>query len=369
MDERKRIIVKTSVLGIITNTILAAFKAAVGLIANSLAIVLDAVINLSDALSSVVTVIGAKLAGKQPSKKHPYGYGRIEYLSAMTIGFLVVFAGVKSMYESIKNILHPPAPEYTAATFIILGVALAVKTLLGLYTRRVGKRVNSDSLENSGEYALHDSVISAATLIAALVYIVWEVALEAYLGAIISLFILKSGIQMIFATFSRILGERVSTELAHDIKETISSFEGIRGVYNLFLNNYGPDTYTGSVNVEVSEDLTAREIDDLTRNIKREVLKKHSVYLTAVGFYSLGSTTENTQEIFERISGVVTSHGGVLRMHGFTFNEEDNTVSFDLVMDYSEKKRALLYDDICEELKNEYPEFTFYINIDPDVDD
>ena len=205
---REKTIIRTSIVGIIANVFLAAFKAVIGLMTHSIAIVLDAVNNISDAGSSLITIIGTKLAGKAPDKKHPFGYGRIEYLSAMIISVIVLYAGITSFTESVKKIIHPEKPDYTIASLIIVGVAVAVKIILGRYVKSVGVKVKSDSLINSGEDATLDSVISASTLVAAVVFLVFHISLEAWLGAIISVVIIKSGFEMLKDTISQILGEQ-----------------------------------------------------------------------------------------------------------------------------------------------------------------
>ena len=183
---REKTIVKTSVIGIVANVFLAGFKAVIGLMSNSIAIVLDAVNNISDAGSSLITIVGTKLAGREPDKKHPFGYGRIEYLSAMIISVIVLYAGITSFVESVKQIIHPETPDYNAVSLIIVAVAVVVKILLGRYVKSVGVKVNSDALINSGEDATLDSVISASTLVAAGIFLIFHVSLEAWLGAVIS---------------------------------------------------------------------------------------------------------------------------------------------------------------------------------------
>lgn len=187
---REKTIIRTSIIGIIANVFLAAFKAVIGLMTNSIAIVLDAVNNISDAGSSLITIIGTKLAGREPDKKHPFGYGRIEYLSAMIISVIVLYAGITSLVESVKLIIHPKTPDYNTVSLIIVAVAVVVKILLGRYVKKTGVRVNSDSLINSGEDATLDSVISASTLVAAVIFMTFNISLEAWLGAVISLVII-----------------------------------------------------------------------------------------------------------------------------------------------------------------------------------
>ena len=202
-ESREKTIIRTSIIGIIANVFLAAFKAVVGVLSHSIAIILDAVNNLSDAGSSLITIVGTKLAGREPDKKHPFGYGRIEYLSAMIISVIVLYAGVTSLVESVKQILHPETPEYTTASLVIVAVAVVVKILLGRYVKSVGVRVKSDSLVNSGEDATLDSIISASTLVAAAIFLLFHLSLEAWLGAVISLVIIKSGIEMLRDTILR----------------------------------------------------------------------------------------------------------------------------------------------------------------------
>ena len=187
MESREKIIVRTSIIGIIANALLAGFKAFVGVVTGSIAIILDAVNNLSDALSSVITIIGTKIANKGQDKEHPLGHGRVEYLTAMIIAVIVLYAGITSLKESVMKIIHPELPEYTTASLIIVGAAIFVKIVLGLYVKRTGESVKSESLMNSGADALNDSIISASTLVAAIIFIVTGLSLEAYLGVIISL--------------------------------------------------------------------------------------------------------------------------------------------------------------------------------------
>ena len=209
---RNQTIIRTSIIGILANVFLAAFKAVAGLTANSIAIVMDAVNNISDAASSVITIVGTKLAGKEPDRKHPFGYGRIEYLSAMIISILVLYAGITALSESVRKIIYPDTPDYSAVTLIIVAVAVIVKIFLGRYVKHVGEKVHSDSLINSGEDATLDSIISASTLVAAGIYLKFHISLEAWLGAAISLVIIRSGIQMLRDALSQILGQRADAQ-------------------------------------------------------------------------------------------------------------------------------------------------------------
>ena len=305
---REKIIVRTSIIGIIANVLLAAFKAAVGLLSHSIAVILDAVNNISDAGSSVITIVGAKLAGREPDKKHPFGYGRIEYLSAMVISVIVLYAGVTSLVESIKKIINPEAPDYSAVSLIIIGVAVLVKFFLGRYVKATGEKVNSDSLINSGEDARLDAVISASTLVAAAIFLIFHISLEAWLGALISLVIIKSGVEMLKDTISRILGEGNDPELAKGIKQTVRSFPDVQGAYDLVLHNYGPEALNGSIHIEIPDTYSADKLDALIRDIEETVYKKHNVILTAVGVYSMNTKDSFITETRKKVQSIVLDH-------------------------------------------------------------
>ena len=363
---REKTIVRTSIIGIIANVFLAGFKALIGLMTNSIAIVLDAVNNISDAGSSLITIVGTKLAGREPDKKHPFGYGRIEYLSAMIISVIVLYAGITSFVESVKQIIHPETPDYNAVSLVIVAVAVVVKILLGRYVKSVGVRVRSDSLINSGEDATLDSIISASTLVAAGIFLLFHISLEAWLGAVISLVIIKSGIEMLRDTISQILGERNDTELAKGIRETVMSFPDVQGVYDLVLNNYGPDTWNGSVHIEVPDTYSADRLDQLIRDITMKVLEEHHVILTAVGVYSVNTKDEETIRVKKQVEEIVFTHEHVTQMHGFYLLKDRKTMRFDIVVSFDAKDRRAVFTEAVEAVQKAFPDYRLQVNMDTD---
>ena len=365
-NSRDKVIIRTSIIGIIANAFLAGFKAVVGLATNSIAIVMDAVNNISDAASSVITIIGTKLAGKSPDRKHPFGYGRIEYLSSMVISMIVLYAGITALVESIKKIITPDTPDYGTVSLIIVGVAVIVKIVLGRYVKSVGKSVNSDSLVNSGDDAVLDSVISASTLVAAAIYLIFDISLEAWLGALISLVIIKAGFEMLKETLSKILGERVDAQLARDIKSTISEYEEVNGVYDLVMHNYGPDAYNGSVHIEVPDTLSADELDKLLRKIQVRIYKEHNVILTAIGVYSYNTKDPEAVDARKKVTEIVTNVEHVIQMHGFYLDKVEKTVRFDIVVSFDADDRSAVYKNVCEKIQKEYPDYTLQIAMDTD---
>ena len=365
-EKRGRTIVRTSLIGIFANVLLAGFKAVVGAASGSVAIVMDAVNNLSDAASSIITIVGTKLAGRPADKKHPFGYGRMEYLSAMVISLIVLYAGITSLQESVKKIIHPQTPEYTAVTLVIVAVAVLVKIVLGRFVKATGKRVNSDSLVNSGQDAIMDSVISASTLAAAAIYLTTNVSLEAWLGAVISAVIIKSGIDMLRETLSEILGEEVSADLARKIKADVCSFPEVRGAYDLVLNNYGPDVYNGSIHVEVCDTLNADEIDNLTRAISAKVYQKEGVLLTAISVYSYNTKDPEVTQMRDKLIRILKENPNVLQVHGFYVEKEQKAMRFDMVVSFNEKDRGKLYRDMLEKVREAFPDYQITAAMDTD---
>ena len=368
MDRNQKII-RTSVLGIAANILLAAFKAVVGLLSHSVAIVLDAVNNLSDALSSLITIVGTKLASRNPDRKHPLGHGRVEYLSATIIAVIILYAGITSLVESIKKIITPETPDYSPAALIIIAAAVVVKILLGRYVGKVGREVSSESLEGSGKDALFDAVISASTLLAAALFLIFGWQLEAWLGAVISLVIIKSGIEMLRDTVSEILGERVDSETSKAVKETVSSFPEVFGAYDLILHSYGPDLLVGSVHIEVPDTMTVHELDELERKISKKVFKENHVALTGISVYSMNTRDEHVAAIQKKVMEIVTSYPEVLQIHGFYVDEGDRAIRFDIIIDFAARDRKALFGEIRERVQEAFPEYSIEMTLDYDVSD
>ena len=368
-EERGKVIVRTSIIGIVANVLLAAFKAAVGLAANSIAVVLDAVNNLTDALSSVITILGAKLASRGPDREHPLGHGRYEYLSAMVIAAIVLYAGITAFIESVRKIIEPEVADYSLVTLVVVAAAVIVKLVLGRYVSAKGRAVDSGSLVASGKDALFDAVLSASVLAAALVFLATGVSLEAYVGILISIVIVKAGIDMLRETLDDILGHRPDADLAVGIKRTVCADPDVLGAYDLLLESYGPDLTIGAVHVEVPDTMTAAQIDAMTRRIQAAVYDEHRIALTTVGIYSHNTTDDAIADMRSEITRLVMAHEGVLQMHGFYADAETRTASFDVIIDFDAPERIETYRQICAEVQERYPDFTFNITLDRDLSD
>jgi cation diffusion facilitator family transporter len=342
---------------------LAAFKAVVGMLASSVAIVMDAVNNLSDALSSVITIIGTKLSERPADREHPFGFGRIEYFSAIIIAVIVLSAGITSLIESVKKIFDPTEPSYTTVTLMVIVVAIIVKLMLGQYVKRQGQQLKSDALIASGSDALFDAVITLATLVSAGIMLLWQVSLDGILGALISVVIIKAGIEMLASPVNELLGARISQDLLHDIRLEVSAFEGVHGVFDIILHNYGPNVLIGSLHVNVNDTMSAHEIHGLTRSISEQMFARHGIIMT-VGVYAVATGDNRRAALQSQVMQALAKHKEIVQVHGFYYFEKEHRISVDVVPDISVYDEAALSSQLANEIKALVPEEEVTIVID-----
>lgn len=360
---REKAITRTSIIGIITNVFLAAFKAGAGLLAGSIAIVLDAVNNLTDAMSSIITIVGIMLAKKHPDKKHPFGYGRIEYFSTMLISVLVLVAGVTSIIESVKKIINPELPDYGLVTIVIVIASVIIKLILGVYVKKQGKKYNSDALVASGTEASFDAIISASTLVGIVVTLLFHISVDGFIGAIVAIFIIKAGIELFTESIGDVIGNRPDSEISKQIKQTIAAMDGVNGAYDLVLHNYGMDEVLGTVHVEINGEMSAVDIHKLTRKIQKEIALQFHVFLT-VGIYAVDNVNQEKVSMRETINTLCKSHEGVVNTHGYYIDFDEKIISFDTGVDFTILDQLSFSEMIKKEVETKYPDFTVYVNLD-----
>ena len=364
-DQRSKKITQTSLVGIGANVLLAGSKALVGLIAGSIAVVLDAVNNLTDALSSIITILGVKLASRKPDKRHPFGYGRVEYFSAILVAAIVLSAGVTSLIESVKKIFVPETPDFSVVTLIVLGLAVFVKLILGRYVKAQGKKLNSDALVASGSDASFDAILSAATLLGAAITLFTGVVLDGYLGVAISVFICKAGVEMLLESASNILGNRADSETTKAIREAVEAQEGVLGAYDLILHNYGPQSAIGSIHIEVPDTMNAKELHTLTRKIQVAVLERFAVFLT-VGVYAVDMAHLSDRNAIKEL---VLQIPGAKGVHGVFFDDAQKTISFDVLTDFTVRDRAAFCREVADKASAVLPDYQITVNLDSDYSD
>lgn len=365
---REKAIVNTSIVGIIANLGLAAMKGVVGVVSNSVAITLDAINSLTDAISSAVTLIGTKLSSHPPTKNHPFGFGRIEYMTALIVSIIILYAGVSAMLESVEHILEPSDPDYSVLALFLLGFAVLVKLSLGSYMIAMGKRTNSSALSGSGKDSMYDAMLTLSVLISAIIFVFFGISFDAYLGVVISIFILKTGVEIMIGSFGDMFGRRSDSDVTRNIKEIVRSEPGVNGAYDLIINNYGPGRDYASIHVEVDSDMTAEEIDDLSRKLQLKVMEETGVALTAIGIYSVDNSDPETMAMKEKISGIVMAHEWALEMHGFRVDRERMIIRFDVVLSFGVDRGEAL-ETLVSEMSEEYPDYKPAIILDVDLSD
>ena len=366
VKSRDQIIIRTSIIGIAANIFLAAFKAVIGLLSHSIAVTLDAVNNLSDALSSLITIIGAGLANRKPDKKHPLGHGRTEYLSAITVSAIVLYAGINSAVESVRKIMSPETPDYSNISLIIIAAAVIVKIILGRYFTLKGKEAGSGALEASGADASFDAILSLSVLACAVLFRMTGISLEAFVGAVISVFIIKSGIEMMLETLDDIIGKRADPDKVREIKRLIKEEPEVRGVYDLFINNYGPGRDYASLHIEVPDVMTVEEVDTITRRVQQKVYKGTGVIITGVGVYSYNTKDQEAAKIRNTVIETVLQHEWALQVHAFNADTKKKKMRFDVVLSFDINPQQG-YEVIMKEIRRLYPDYAITITSDIDI--
>lgn len=246
---REGVVSATSILSIVVNISVALLKVIVGILASSIAIISEGINNATDALSSLLTLVGIKLANRKPDKKHPFGYGRVEYITNLIIAAIILVSGLLTLKDSIVKIFIPEELNTTFVSIALVAVSAVVKYVLGTYTISQGKKVNSDTLEAVGLDCRNDSFVSLITIGVSLIYILFGINIDAFAGVFTSYLIIKTGYEIMSTTISELLGQPADEELARALYKDIRSTDGVINAVDMVLHNYGPDMYTGSVNV------------------------------------------------------------------------------------------------------------------------
>lgn len=270
-----------SVVGIISNAILCIAKILVGLISGSIAIIADGINNLADASSSVITLAGFKLSAMPEDEEHPYGHARIEYITGMIVSVLIVVVGVELIKSSIDKILHPEPLEFSWSIVIVLILAILLKIWQAMFNIKVGKKINSVALTATGADSRNDVISTAAVLFSIIIGKMANIQIDGYMGVLVALFIIWSGIGLIKETSSPLLGEAPDPDLVAAISEMASDFDGVLGIHDLVVHNYGPGKIFASIHIEVDANGDLMESHDMVDNIERQLSKKLHIVLTA----------------------------------------------------------------------------------------
>ena len=361
-NERRKRIIGVSIIGIVTNLLLGALKAVLGILSGSIALVSDALNNITDSSSSLITIIGTKLAGKAPDKQHPFGHGRTEYLTSLLIGGIVFITGFQSLISSIKAIFNREEMNASIVTAIIIIATIVAKIVLGTFTENSGKKYNSGALIASGADAKNDAIVSLVTLISTLIYMFTKISVDGIAGVIISIFILKTAYEVLSDTVKKILGERVDGEMVRGIKEIARNTEGVINCFDLILNDYGPDFYTGSINVEIEDNRSIGEMYPILHEAQTKIYNKYNVFLV-FGFYAVDINDERYKKIKSLLQNYEDNERHIINYHGIVIDEKDMTIYCDLTKDFDIAPQTII-DNVNRILKAEFPSYNIHVNID-----
>lgn len=352
---REGAVVTVSALNILVNLISAAVKVVIGMAVSSIAIVSEGVNNATDSATSLITIVGTKLSAKHPTEKHPFGFGRIEYLTSLLIAVLILFTGAELMESSIKLIFAPQEMSISYVTMAIIAVSAILKLLLGTFTIKEGKRVDSSSLAALGTECRSDSVVSVITLVTALVFLVFRVNLDAYAGIIMALIVLKAGLEVLKETLSDLLGQSGEKELAQELYRIIRAEPLVLNAADMMLHNYGPDAYSGSVNVEIDHSKTVGEVYAALHELQLRIM--HEKHITMVfGIYAVDKDHQEIRQLREQVAAFVREQEHVTSYHALYIHPNGRDIYVDLVVDYDLADWDELRREFTDYMAARYPE-------------
>ncbi len=359
-------------VGIISNLLLFTIKLSVGLITSSIAIMADAFNNLSDASSSIITIVGFKLSDKPADAEHPFGHGRIEYISALIVSFMVMLVGFQFVRSSLERIFNPVDIKFEIIPFVLLLISIFVKVWLSSFNKFVGNKIDSSALKAASVDALGDVFTSSCVVISYLAAKFTSFPIDGYLGTLVALFILYSGFSLTKETLNPLLGEAPDPELVQKIQDMVLSYDNITGVHDLIIHNYGPCRCMASIHAEVPCDISIMEIHEIIDKAEREISEKLKIYLV-IHMDPIAIEDEEVKKDFNMVCDIIEKDERIKSIHDFRVvgQGEVKNLLFDIVID-SEKmfktmtKHETLINEINKAVKEIHPKYNCIITVDND---
>ena len=332
-DVRERYGTLAAVVGILSNIFLCIIKGLIGLFSGSIAITADAVNNLSDAGSSVITLLAFKIAGKPADEEHPYGHARMEYISGMAVSFIIILLGLELMGSSFEKILHPEEVGVSALTYLVLIVSIAVKLWQGMFNRNLGKRISSEALQATAADSLNDVFSTGAVLLSTLVYQFTAIPIDGWVGMLVAIFITVSGVKLIMETGSPLLGQAPDPQMVRELEEKITAYDGVIGIHDLQVHNYGPGRVFATVHAEVPANRDILVSHDIIDNIEREVGHEMNLNLV-IHMDPVVTDDERLNQLHAQVQQIVAGIDSNLSMHDFraVFGPTHTNLVFDVVV-------------------------------------
>ena len=357
------------IVGIITNLMLFIIKLSVGLFSNSISILADAFNNLSDAASSIITIIGFKMANKPADAEHPFGHGRIEYITAMIVSFMVMLVGLQFVKTSFQKIINPTPVTFELLPFILLLISIGFKFWLSKFNKSIGNKINSSTLKATATDAMGDVFTSTTVVISFLISKFTTLPIDGYIGIIVALAIVYSGFSLIKETLSPLLGEPPDPVLVSDITDMVMSYDNITGIHDLIVHNYGPGRIMASIHAEIPSNIDIMEIHHIIDTAEREISKKLNIYLVI----HMDPICVDTDEIIEArnmVQDVLSKYEEVKSFHDFRVvgDHDKKNLIFDIEVCpkclANESSSSQLLSNIEKDIKKKSPEYRCVITVD-----
>lgn len=359
------------VVGIIANLILFITKASIGLITSSISILADSINNLSDMASSIITIVGFKLSSMPPDREHPFGHGRLEYVSALIVAFMVMMVGFEFIKTSFQRVLNPVRVEFELSVFILLLISIFIKLWLSFFNKYIGNKINSSAIKASGVDALGDVFTSSTVAVAFFASRYTDFPIDGVVGVVVSIAILYAGYSLVKETISPLLGEAPDKEFVDEITKEILSYPNIQGVHDLIIHNYGVGKKLASVHVEIPAEINIMLIHDIIDQIEREIEDKYKLHLV-IHMDPVCIACEEVREIKDEVDKIIKYNPIIKSMHDFRIlgNAQYKTLVFDVVVDNDKMIKIMTEEELTNELensiKNIHKDYKCIIKIDKD---
>ena len=363
IEDRQKRIVRASIIGMLVNLFIAVVKIIVGMAASSLAIISEGMNNAADAGSSFLTLLGTKLSARHPDSKHPFGYGRIEYLTSLTVSVLIMYTGVSLMISSVKGIISPSDMEVSIMAIALVAASAVIKFILSIFIISEAKETESASLAAVGREGRNDSFFSIVTIIASVLYLTMQISIDAWVGALFAVIIIKSGLETMIETLSELIGRPGKKELACQLYKEIRSTKGILNAADMMLHNYGPDSWSGSVNIEIDHKEKLGDIYEYLHELQLRIMHQYHVTLV-FGIYAVNNDRADSKEMRAYIGKFVRSHEHLISYHALYESAKSAVIYLDFVVDYELQDWEGLRTEFTSYMKEKYPENEIELTIE-----
>ncbi len=357
----------TAIIGIVSNLFLVGLKVTIGILINSLAVIADGFNNLSDTISSVVSLVSFKISNKPPDKDHPFGHGRIEHISALVVSFLILLVSYEILKQSIGNILNPETLEFNPLLIGFLVLSVFIKIWQMLVNKRIGKQINSETLIATGIDSRNDALITSGMIIAIIISFFFKINIDGYISLIIGLFILYSGFTIGKDVISTLLGKPIKKEDADRIKAAVLKYDGILGVHDLISHTYGPTYSMVSIHAEVAEYVSIEISHELIDKIEREVGEELGLFLV-IHMDPVIMSDERLDKLKEVVNEVLTNFDREISSHDFRLVDGQDQINFifdlELPINFDEEIKTTIEEKLIEEIKKVDLRYNLVVNMD-----